>query len=47
MRSEALEYLKALIEEKYGSEDEGCYINGQWLSSYQIIELIDNADREH
>ena len=48
MRYEVLEYLKELIERKYGSLDDerGAYINGQWLSVEAIVALIDQADEE-
>lgn len=43
-----LEYLKQLIERKYGTLDDprGAYLNGQWLSVEAIVELIDRADNE-
>lgn len=48
MNHEALEYLKKLIERKYGSLDDsrGAYLNGKWLSVEAIVELIDQADEE-
>lgn len=38
--------LKEKIEEKYGSltDEFGCYINGQWLSVKDIVDLIDECD---
>lgn len=38
--------LKDKIEEKYGSlEDEsGGYVNGEWLSVRDIVNLIDECD---
>ena len=48
MKHEVLEYLKTLIERKYGTLDDsrGAYLNGQWLSVEAIVELIDRADEE-
>ena len=38
--------LKEKIEEKYVSlNDEcGCYVNGEWLSVKDIVDLIDESD---
>ena len=38
--------LKEKIEEKYGSLDDesGCYINGEWLSVKDIVDLIDECN---
>ena len=38
--------LKDKIEEKYGSLDDECggYVNGEWLSVRNIVELIDECD---
>ena len=51
MKWEVLEYLKELIEEKYGSLDNECGCNirvgGGWLSVAAIVELIDRADEEY
>ena len=48
MEHKVLEYLKGLIERKYGTLDDirGAYLNGQWLSVEAIVELIDQADEE-
>ena len=39
------EDLKDTIEEKYGdlSNNCGCYINSEWLSISDIIEIVDNC----
>lgn len=49
MNNEVLEYLKRLIENKYGSLDNerGCYADGQWLSIKNIVKLIDRADENY
>lgn len=46
MNYEILEYLKELIERKYGSLDDerGAYVNGRWLSVRAIVDLIDEVD---
>lgn len=46
MNYEILEYLKELIERKYGSLDDerGAYVNGRWLSIRDIVDLIDEVD---
>ena len=38
--------LKQKIEEKYGSLDDerGGYVNGEWLSVKDIVDLIDECD---
>lgn len=38
--------LKDKIEEKYGSLDDesGCYVNDEWLSVKDIVDLIDECD---
>lgn len=38
--------LKEKIEEKYGSLDDetGGYVNGEWLSVKNIVDLIDECD---
>lgn len=38
--------LKDMIEEKYGSlsDERGCYVNGEWLSVRDIVDLIDECD---
>ena len=48
MKYEVLEYLKGLIERKYGTLDDvrGCYLNGEWLSVEAVVELIDQADKQ-
>ena len=48
MRHEALEYLKDLLERKYGdlASEQGCNINGRWLSVAAIVELIEEADED-
>lgn len=48
MNHNVLDYLKKLIEQKYGTLDDerGCYVNGQWLSVADIVNLIDEADEE-
>ena len=48
MNHKALEYLKELIENKYGTLDDerGAYLNGKWLSVEAIVRLIDKADEE-
>ena len=40
--------LKDKIEAKYGDlENElGCYVNGEWLSVKDIVELIDECGRD-
>lgn len=55
MRNGILEYLKALIEKKYGTlEDEsGCGLMNEetgeweWLSISEFVRLIDRADEEY
>lgn len=46
MNYEILDYLKELIERKYGSLDDerGAYVNGRWLSVRAIVDLIDEVD---
>ncbi len=45
MRNEILEELKVKIEERYGEDnDTGCFVNGHWLSSQTIIDLIEELD---
>lgn len=53
MRSEALEYLKEMLERKYGDleDNAGCYCRNEygeaeWLSVAEIVRLIDRADEE-
>lgn len=48
MNNEVLEYLKKLIEKKYGglTDETGCYVNGEWLSVADIIQLINRAAKE-
>ncbi|MBR6892530.1 MAG: hypothetical protein IKN15_04775 [Bacteroidaceae bacterium] len=38
--------LKDKIEAKYGSLDDesGCYVNEEWLSVREIVDLIDECD---
>lgn len=38
--------LKDKIEHKYGSIDDesGCYVNGEWLSVRDIVNLIESCD---
>ena len=40
--------LKDKIEQKYGSLDSeiGCLVNGEWLSVQEIVDLIDECDRD-
>ena len=40
--------LKDKIESKYGSlnNEQGCLINGEWLSVKDIVDLIDECDRD-
>lgn len=46
MNHEVLDYLKELIQKRYGTlEDErGAYLNGEWLSVKAIVDLIEEAD---
>lgn len=39
--------LKDKIEQKYGSLDNecGCLVNDEWLSVKDIVDLIDECDR--
>jgi len=53
MKHEALEYLKEMLEHKYGdlTDDCGCYLRNEfgepeWFSVAAIVELIDRADEE-
>lgn len=48
MKNKALEYLKSLIEQKYGDldNDRGCYVEGCWLSVKAVVELIERAEKE-
>jgi hypothetical protein len=38
--------LKDKLEEKYGSLDDesGCYVNNDWLSVKDVVDLIDECD---
>ena len=52
-KHEALEYLKEMLEHKYGdlTDDCGCYLRNEfgepeWFSVAAIVELIDRADEE-
>ena len=38
--------LKDKIEATYGNIDDesGCYVNGEWLSVKNIVDLIDECD---
>lgn len=53
MKNEVLEYLKNLIEEKYGDldDDGGCYATvgyeREWLSVKRIMDLLREADEEY
>lgn len=40
--------LKDKIESKYGSLDseQGCLVNDEWLSVKDIVDLIDECDRD-
>ena len=46
-KCESLDWLKALIEKRFGSLDNdcGCYVNGQWLSVASVAKLIDEAEK--
>lgn len=53
MKHESLEYLKELLERKYGDLDDnsGCYLRNEhgepeWFSVAEIVKLIDRADEE-
>ena len=53
MKHESLEYLKELLERKYGDLDDnsGCYLRNEygepeWFSVAAIVELIDRVDEE-
>jgi len=53
MKHEVLEYLKEMLERKYGDldDDTGCYCRNEfgeaeWLSVKEIVRLIDRADEE-
>ena len=53
MKHEALEYLKEMLEHKYGdlTDDCGGYLRNEfgepeWFSVAAIVELIDRADEE-
>jgi hypothetical protein len=53
MKHEVLEYLKEMLEHKYGDLDDdcGCYLRNEfgepeWFSVAAIVELIDRADEE-
>lgn len=47
MKNEILEQLKELIEQRFGTDDRGCYCNGNWLSASAIISLIHKVDSEN
>ena len=40
--------LKDKIEQKYGSLDNECggFVNGEWLSVKNIVDLIDECDND-
>lgn len=46
MKDKALRFLEVMIEQRYGylSNDQGCNVNGRWLSVKAISELIDSAN---
>lgn len=53
MKHEALEYLKEMLERKYGDleDNSGCYLYNEygepeWFSVAEIVKLIDRADEE-
>lgn len=29
------------IDEEYGEEERGCYVNGKWLSIKDILEILE------
>lgn len=47
MNNEILEQLLELIEQRFGNDNRGCYVQGNWLSPASIAELIKKVDREN
>ena len=47
MQHKEFEYLLKQIERRYGDiNNNGCYINGRWLSVAAIVNLVKQADKE-
>ena len=53
MKHEVLEYLKEMLEKKYGdlTDESGCYMRNEygeaeWFSIAEVVRLIDRADDE-
>lgn len=36
------------LKRKYGDldNDSGCYVNGKWLSIYQVVEIIEECQEQ-
>lgn len=39
-KQEIIDVIVNAIKEQYGVSDYGCYVNGEWLSTKEIIDII-------